>query len=247
MPGLLIRIIPLAVLLFFGVRYLLLALRPNLFKIDYFKLDERREAVADKIDYLKVKAGIKPKPAAEPVAPVQTVREEDGAVHFEYRDIKVSYVKDAALSNIFLVVSLYPELRAQNRFAEGLMGVITLKEAKRLTAKYPEILTPRGVSGRIDEDDLEKYYLIYPPAKAAGIKAELEEAHKALFNYHERIHMQLKGQLLKFKTGYVNGKKVAMPTGNQVLYLQSVQLIHAYNTEKILEDGSLEMEKPLIP
>lgn len=246
MPALLIRIIPLAVLLFFGLRYLLLSLRPNLFKIDYFKLDERREAVLDKIDYLKMKTGFKPKPPAPPEIPVQVVRDDGHEVYFEYQQISVTYKKAGALSNIFLMVSLHPELHANNRFAEGMAGVITLKNAARLKQKYPDILAPRGLRSHIDEEDQEKYYLIYPPHKAAQIKAGLKEAHRALFNSHERIHMQLKGQLLEYKSGLVNGKPVKTPIKAKVLYLQYAQLINAYNTAKPPVDDELEMENSLV-
>lgn len=249
MPSLLIRIIPLAILLFFGIRYFLLSLRPNLFKIDYFKLDEQREALANKIDHLKIKARLKPKPGQESasLANKQTVREENGVVHFEYHNIKIEYEKDAGLSNIFLIVSLFPELHAHNRFAEGLAGVISLKEAKRLASQYADILSPRGLRGRINEADTEKYFLIYPPSKAAALKAELKEARRALFNLPERVHMQFKGQLLKYKAGYVNGQLIDSPIKANVLYLQYVQLIHAYNTDTPSPNDGLEMEKPLMP
>lgn len=246
MPGILIRVVPLAILLFFGLRYLLLSIRPNLFEIDYLKLDERRENLADKMDYLKIKAGLKPKPVPPPAAPMQIIREEGVKVYFEYGDFKAVYNKGAGLSNIFLVISLFPELHAKQRFAEGLMGVIALKEASRLKPKYPGILMPRGFKGHIDDEDVEKYYLIYPPVKAERLKNELKEAHKTLFNSHERIHMQFKGQLLEYEYGTVNGKKIHNPLKAKVLYLQSAQLIHAYNNEKPPTEDSLVMEKPLI-
>ena len=245
MPALLIRIIPLAILLFLGLRYLILSVRPHFFKIDYLKLDEHREAVIDKIDYLKVKTGFKPKPPTPTEAPVQIIRDEGSSVYFEYQDINVNFRKDAALSNIFMVISLFPELHAKNRFAEGLVSVITLKNAARLKQKYPDILTPRGVRSHIDEDDLEKFFLIYPPNKAEKIKAELKEAHKALFNSHERIHMQLKGQLLKYEKGFVKGIPVERPITANVVYLQYAQLIQAYNAEKPTEDDAMEMVNSL--
>lgn len=244
MPALLIRIIPLAALLFFGLRYLLLSIRPNLFKIDYFKLDERREALIDKMNYLKIKTGFKPKPSpSPPPTAVQVVRDEGQTVYFEYEHIRVRYKKAAALSNIFLVVSLYPELHAKNRFAEGLAGIITLKNAALLKQKYPAILAPRGLKSRIDEEDVEKYYLLYPPKKAAQIKAQLKEAHQALFNSHERLHMQLKGQLLEYKNGFVNGEPVRGNFRAKVLYIQYVQLIEAYNMPQFHEEEKLEMQK----
>lgn len=245
MPALLIRILPLAILLFFGLRYLLLSIRPHLFKIDYLKLDERREAVIDKIDGLKIKTGFKPKPPP-PEIPVQIVRDEGHAVYFEYNNISVTYKKDGAVSNIFLMVSIYPEMHTKNRFAEGLTGVITLKNAARLKQKYPGILTPRGLRSHIDDEDVEKYYLIYPPAKADKIKMQLNEARKAMFNSYERIHMQLKGQLLEYDVGFVNGRQVQAPIQAKVLYLQYVQLIQAYNTEKPPSDDELTMANPLM-
>lgn len=247
MPALLIRIIPLAALLFFGLRYLLLSIRPNLFKIDYFKLDERREALIDKMDYLKIKTGFKSKPlSAPPQTPVQVVRDEGHTVYFEYEHIRVIYKKAGALSNIFLVVSLYPELHAKSRFAEGLAGLITLKNAALLKQKYPDILTPRGLKSRIDEEDVEKYYLLYPPGKAAQIKTQLKEAHKMVFNTQERIHLQLKGQLLEYKSGFVHGESVRGNFRAKVLYIQQVQLLEAYNMPKFHEEEKLEMRKGLL-
>lgn len=246
MLSLFVRIIPLAALLFFGLRYLLLSLRPNLFKIDYFKLDEHREAVIDKIDHLKIKTGFKPKPVYSQPSPVQVVRDDGNTIHFEYNHVSVTYKKANALSNIFLIVSLYPELHAKNRFAEGLIGIITLKNAACLKQKYANILMPRGLRGHIDEDDMEKYYLIYPPGKAAQIKARLKEAHKLLFNSHERIHVQLKGQLLEYEKGFINGNPVLTAINAKVLYVQYVQLIEAYNTQKLPLDEELEMSNLLV-
>lgn len=224
----------------------MLSIRPNLFKIDYFKLDERREAVIDKIDHLKIKTGFKPKPPQPPVTPIQVVRDDGDTVYFEYDNINVTYKKDGVLSNIFLVVSLYPELHAKSRFAEGMTGIITLKNTARLKQKYAEMLTPRGLRSHIDDEYVEKYYLIYPPNKAAQIKAQLKEAHKALFNSHERIHMQLKGRLLEYKTGSVNGKPVQTSINAKVLYVQYAQLIDAYNTPKPPANDELEMSSSLV-
>lgn len=245
MPGLFIRIIPFVILFIFAFRFFLLSLWPNLFKPDYGKIDDKREEIFDKIQALKDKAKIKPKAKTqpEPWSMPQKVTDEGATILYEFGDIKVRYTKTFLISNIFMVVSLYPKLHAKSRFAEGRCGLITLKNAQRLKQKYPGLMTPRGFKSRVDDEDVEQYYLIYAVPAAEKLKDKLEMAHKDMFNTQERIHIQIKGILLEYKEGWVNGHPVKNPIEAQVLYLQFAELIHAYNTDKVPSDEMLVMEK----
>lgn len=240
MPAFLIRILPLAILLFLGLRYFLIALKPRMFKIDYFMIDEAKETLLNKMEYLKLKIGFKEKPTPEPEQ-FPPVQDNGYTVQFRHADVKVKYRKGEAMSNIFLVISLLPELHAQNRFAEGRAGLITLKNAARLKQKYPELLTPRGLRAHIDDEDVEKYYLLYPPQKAAILKASLKETHKAMFNGTERIHIQLKGQMLEYQEGWIADAPLQTPITAKLLYLEQAVLIQAYNTAKPPADEDLAM------